>query len=177
MRRFLDRLYQLSGYAAAGFLVLICLTVATQVTFRLIDAIAFRLTGERYGLLVPSAAEFSGFFLAAASFLALAHTLRHGEHIRVNLLLRNLNGRARRAVELSAGAVGLLISGFFSWHTLLMVIDSWQFGEVSFGIVPVPLWIPQAAMLAGLVILTIAFADGFIAILRGRTPLWADGEA
>ncbi len=176
MRTFLDRLYLLSGVASAVCLVLICLVVVAQVTLRFIDNIAFLLTGDRYGLMVPSAAEFSGFFLAAASFLALAYTLRHGAHIRVNLFIRNIHGRRRNLIEIFCLTAAAGISIFFAWNTFLMVMDSWQFHEVSFGIVPVPLWIPQSAMFAGLVILSIAILDDLVTVLRGLPPSYRAHE-
>jgi len=176
MRTFLDRLYLFSGVASAICLVLICLIVVAQVSLRFADNIIFLLTGDRYGLMVPSAAEFSGFFLAAASFLALAYTLRHGAHIRVNLFIRNIQGRARDLIEIFCLAVAAAITIFFAWNTFLMVLDSWQFHEVSFGIIPVPLWIPQSAMLSGLVILSVALLDDLIAILRGRPPSYRAHE-
>ena len=177
MRRFLDALYRLSGVAAAICLVLICVVVSAQITLRAVDNLAFLLTGTRYGLMIPSAAEFSGFFLAAGSFLALAHTLRHGGHIRVNLIIRALPPRWRRMTEIFGLLTGAALSGFFAWHTALMVVDSWRFGEVSYGIVAVPLWIPQAAMLAGIVVLCVAFVDDLMAVLGGKAPSYAAHEA
>ena len=177
LRRMLDRLYLASGVAAAVFLVLICLVVSAQIGLRALDNLIHLITGERYGLMIPSAAEFSGFFLAAASFLALAYTLRHGGHIRVNLIIRHLPPAARRVTEAFALLVGAVLTGYFAWHTLLMVIDSWAFHEVSYGIVAVPLWIPQSAMFLGLVVLFIAFVDDLLQVLRGRPPSYAVHEA
>ena len=176
MRAFLDRLYGYSGAFAALCLIAICLIVVAQVSLRMIDNVVFWISGDRYGLMVPSAAEFSGFFLAAASFFALAHTLRHGAHIRVNLFIRKAQGIRRRMIELFGLSVGALVSGFFAWNTALMVLDSWQFHEVSIGIIPVPLWIPQTAMLAGLIILTIAFVDDLWQVLRGAEPSYMRHE-
>jgi len=176
MRAFLDSLYRASGAASAVCLIIICLIVVAQVTMRVIDNIVFFFTGDRYGLMVPSAAEFSGFFLAGASFLALAYTLRHGAHIRVNLFIRKAQGNARRFIELFGLATGAAVSGFFAWNTALMVLDSFQFHEVSFGIIPVPLWIPQSFMLLGLIILTIAFLDDLVQVLRGRDPSYMHHE-
>ena len=50
----------------------------------LIDRISSLLTGQAIGLTIPSYADFTGFFLAASSFFALAHTHREGGHIRVS---------------------------------------------------------------------------------------------
>jgi len=178
MRRSLDFLYRASGALAAACLVGICLIVVAQIAGRLIDGAAAWLLGVRFGLIVPSAAEFSGFLLAGASFLALAYTLRAGGHIRVTLLIRRLGGRARRGAELGCLAFAIALSGFFAWNMVLMVADSWTFDEVSYGMIPVPLWIPQALVAAGLIVLTIALIDEAAAVLAGREPSYAGkGEA
>ncbi|NNK14741.1 MAG: TRAP transporter small permease, partial [Desulfofustis sp.] len=90
MRKFLDSLYLASGWAAAFFIAAICSLVVAQVCLNLIDRISGLITGTAIGLTIPSYADFTGFFLAAASFLALAHTLRQGAHIRVTLLISHL---------------------------------------------------------------------------------------
>ena len=72
MRRSLDALYRLSGALAAVFLAGICLLVVLQVGANIIDAIIRQVSGEPLGLLVPSYAEFTGFFLVAATFFCCA---------------------------------------------------------------------------------------------------------
>jgi len=170
MRTILDHLYRISGGLAAVCLTIICLIVVAQVAGRVIDGIANVATGHRIGLLVPSAAEFSGFFLAAASFLALAYTLRHDGHIRVSLLITRFTGKVRHGIEVWCLFFAAALAGFFSWHTVLLVLDSIKFGEVSFGMVPVPLWIPQSFMALGLIVLTIAVVDDLVSVLRGDDP-------
>ncbi len=170
MRTVLDRLYRVSGAAAALCLLAICLVVVAQVGGRIVDGIATLITGERIGLLVPSAAEFSGFFLAAASFLALAYTFRADGHIRVSLLVTRFSGRPRHWLEVWCLAFAVALTGFFTWHTILLVADSVEYGEVSYGMIPVPLWIPQSFMALGLIVLTIALVDDLVRVLRGKKP-------
>jgi TRAP-type C4-dicarboxylate transport system permease small subunit len=168
MRRALDALYAGSGVLAAGFLAAICLTVLVQVGFNLLDRVAEALTGRPVGLVLPSYAEFTGYFLAAATFLAGAGTLRAGVHIRVRLVLDRLGPGARRAAEVWCTGVGALFMLYFTGWSALLAHESWAFGDVSPGIVPVAIWIPQAAMTFGLAVFTVALADGFVAALRGR---------
>ncbi len=168
MRKSLDFLYRLSGGLGAFFLVAIALTVVAQVGARLIDRIAIEIAGERIGLTVPSAAEFTGFFLAAGSFLALAYTLRAGAHIRVSLLIQNFSAAARRRIEIWCLGFSALLTGYFSWHAIQLARDSLEFQEMSYGIIAVPLWIPQAAMAFGLVVLTIALIDDLAMVIRGN---------
>lgn len=176
MRRALDTLYRLSGGLAAVFLMAICLIVILQVSANILDTVSTAVTGEPVGLVVPSYAEFTGFFLVAASFLALANTLHGGSHIRVSLLIRGLGPRSRRWAEIWCTAVGLAFTAYFAWYAVWLVVDSHAFNDVSPGIVPVPLWIPQSAMALGLVILAIALADEFVNVLRGRPPAYAKGD-
>ncbi|MGE5148269.1 MAG: TRAP transporter small permease [Candidatus Eiseniibacteriota bacterium] len=176
LRRALDALYRLSGALAALFLVAICAIVLLQVGANAVDKIAQWTTGAPIGLVVPSYAEFAGFFLAASSFLALAYTLRHGGHVRVSLFVWRLGSTARRALELWCTGFGALLSGYFSYFAIRLVIDSWRFDDLSPGLVPIPIWIPQTSLALGLVILTIALADEFETIRRGGEAAYMRAE-
>ena len=176
MRTILDTLYRISGAVAALCLLAICLIVVAQVGGRIIDGIATMITGDRIGLIVPSAAEFSGFFLAAASFLALAYTFRADGHIRVSLLITRLAGRTRHWFEVWCLAFAIVLAGFFTWNTILLVLDSIEYGEVSYGMIPVPLWMPQSFMALGLIMLTIALVDDLVHVLGGKKPSYENVE-
>lgn len=177
MRRFLNALYCGSGMLAAMFLVAIAVIVLSQVALNVADALADWTTGSAIGLVIPSYAEFAGFFLAASSFLALAYALRSNAHIRVSLLLQHLGPRTRRLAELWCCAAGAVMAGYFAWYTVLLAVESWHFGDLSPGMVPVPLWLPQTAMALGLIVLTIALADSFVEVLRGGRPFDGEGNA
>lgn len=94
MRRVLDTLYRAAGGLAALFILAIVVLVFAQVGLNLADKITVGLTGKGLGVTIPSYADFTGFFLAAASFLALAYTLRAGGHIRVSLVTQALGSAA-----------------------------------------------------------------------------------
>lgn len=177
MRRFLDQLYLASGWVGAAFIAAIAALVVCQVTLNLIDRISGLLTGTAIGLTIPSYADFTGFFLAAASFLALAHTLRQGAHIRVTLVISHLPAKAAKILELWCIAVATLISVYFTCYTALLVRESYEFHDLSPGMIAVPIWIPQAAMLIGLLILSIALVDELITLLRGGTASYQNPES
>ncbi len=176
MRTFLDWLYRASGALAAAFLVAIAVVVLLQVGANTIDAVIKLFGGEPRGLVIPSYAEFAGFFLAATSFLALASTLRAGGHIRVMLVLSRLPGPPQRAAEFWCVAVSGAVSAYFAWFTWKLAAESIEFNDLSPGIVPVPLWIPQAAMALGLTILAVAFADELASLARGRAASYHETE-
>ncbi|MEO0428731.1 MAG: TRAP transporter small permease [Pseudomonadota bacterium] len=168
MRQALDRLYDWSGIGAAAFLALIAFTVLVQVTFNIIDSVSLTLTGDAVGLVLPSYAEFTGYFLATSSFLAAAHTLRRGAHIRVGLILQRLGPKARQVAEVWSTGVGAILSVYFTLWMWLLVEESLRFNDVSPGLIPVPIWIPQAGMAAGLTIFTVALVDACASAVKGR---------
>jgi len=168
MRKILESLYLLSGYVAAGLIAAIALIVTIQVSLNITDQIAIRITGTAIGLTVPSYSDFTGFFLAAASFLALAYTLREGGLIRVNLFLQRLSYKSRRILEFWSIGLAMSVSIYFTIYSFRLVHESYSFEDVSPGIIAVPIWIPQLAMAIGLLILSIAFIDEFVQIIRGK---------
>jgi TRAP-type C4-dicarboxylate transport system permease small subunit len=158
MRVWLDRLYLFAGYAAGLFLI------AIFVLMMLLSA------GRPVGLNIPAGDDLVSWCMVATSFLGLAHTFRHGEMIRVGLLIDRLEGRVRHAAEIVSLLVGGFFVGFFTYYAVLMTFDSWRFHDMAQGVLPVPLWIPQLGYSGGLVILFIAFVDEFIHVIGGNIP-------
>ena len=154
----LDRLYLFSGYLAGAFLVVI---------FLLMMALS---AGRPLGVNIPAGDDFVAWCMAATAFLGLAHTFKHGEMIRVGLLIDKLEGRTRHLFEIFSLIVGVGFIGFFAWHASWMTFDSWRFNDMAQGVVPVPLWIPQLGYSGGLVILLIALVDELVHVLRGNVP-------
>ena len=157
LRTSLDWMYRLSGYLAGFFLAAIAALIVAQIV-------------GRFAAVAIDAVEVSGFCMAASTFFGLASALRHGSHIRVNLLIRRFSGSASKAAELWCAGVGALAIGYFSFQAISMVWDTYSFGDMTKGLIIMELWIPQTAMAAGAVILTVALADEFVQVLRGRLP-------
>ncbi len=170
MRKKLDWMYAASEVLAALFIVGICLIVLVQVVFNIIDKVVVALGSEAIGLVLPSYAELTGNFLAAATFFALAGALNHGAHIRVTLVIRNLSPAWHKVIEGWCCALALAITGYFAFWSLNLVYESWKFDDLSPGILPIPVWIPQLPMPLGLICLTIALADSLYQVLRGSEP-------
>lgn len=159
MDRFLDRLFSACGALAAMFLLGICLLVLAQIFGRLM------------GVAVPSADEFAGYCLSASSFLALGYALRRDAHIRVTLLIDRLGPSRRRAAEVFCTLFGLGFSLAFAWYTAEMLYWSITFNDVTQGLVPLPLWLPQSGMMLGALALALAFAADGWRLLRGLDPM------
>lgn len=159
MRKLLDGLYVASGGLAAAFLATSCLIVMLQVGANLLSDLSGWLWNTPISLAIPSYAHLAGYAFAGASFLGLGYTFRTDGHIRVSLLIRAVSGRGRTWLEAWCLGVACLISLFFSWSSVLHVVDSARFGDVTPGMVAIPLWIPQLAMAVGSIVLSIAVID------------------
>jgi TRAP-type C4-dicarboxylate transport system permease small subunit len=170
LRKILDRLYLWSCWLAAGFIAAICLLVVCQVSLNLLDRLSSQLTGSAIGLTIPSYADFTGFFLAAASFLALAYTLRQGGHIRVSLIVSLLGPKLRHVIEIWCIVLASAVTIYFTWYTFSLTRESYTYHDLSPGMVAIPIWIPQTAMLIGLSVLSIALIDELACCLRGKKP-------
>jgi len=163
MRALLQKLYLACGILAGIFMILIGV------------AVLYSIGGAYFGYVARSADDFAGYAMLASSFLALAYTFGRGEHIRVTLVLQRLTGRARRIGEIWCLLGATLLSGFFSWYCIKLVIDSYKFGDKSTGLIPVPLWIPQIPMAIGAVVLFIALLEQLIVTASGG-PLPKDAS-
>jgi TRAP-type C4-dicarboxylate transport system permease small subunit len=158
IRRLLDTLYLVSGWLAGVGLVAIFLLMM------------FMSIGREINFNIPSGDDFAAWALVAMAFLGLAHTFKRGEMIRVGLLIERLHGAPRRAAELMCLTVASAFIGYFTWQSGRLAHDSWRFNDMSTGVVSVPLWIPQLAMVIGLALLFIALIDEWIVVARGGRP-------
>jgi TRAP-type C4-dicarboxylate transport system permease small subunit len=176
MRRFLDALYQAALWLAALCLATIALMVGAQLAGRLIDG-ALKLLGlPVIGIVILSLAEIAGYLLAAASFLALAGTLKAGAHIRVTMFLSALPEQLRHKVELLAFGASALFAAYIAWQLALFAFVSWQFHEVSHGVIRVPLAWPQGVMALGALVFAIALIDEFFIVLKRGRPTFRAAE-
>ena len=176
MRRALDSLYGAALWASAFCLVAIALLVGAQLSGRLIDGALALVHLPRTDFVVLSLAEICGYLLAAASFLALAGTLKSGAHIRVTMVLQAFSEQARRPAEICAFGIAVLISGYMTWQLAKFAWVSFLFNEVSTGVVRVPLCYPQAVMALGACLLTVALADEMIIVARSGRPSFRHAE-
>lgn len=156
MRRFLDGLYSTSAWLASLSMIGVLVMVLATITSRL------------FGFTTPGTDAYAGYAMAGAGFMALASTLKHGEHIRVTLLLGALKGKALKAMEVAALVIATLLSGFLAFYSTRLAWQSWEIDDISVGIDATPMWIPQIFMALGTLVFFIAFCDELVLELRGQ---------
>ena len=160
MRKALAFAYDAAGYLAAFFVFGIFVLMIAQTVMREVNM----PTGGTDDLVA--------WFCAAAFFLALAHTFRHGDFVRVTLLIERLGPRARRAFEVLSLAIGTVFTGYLAWWAVRYVYESWKYKEVSTGVIIVPIWIPQLSFSVGAVLLFVAVVEQLVVVIRGARPLY-----
>ena len=165
MRRWLDALYEGAAWVAALFMVGLLVMVLLSIVSRQLH------------FYVPGTDAYAGYLMAASGFLALAHTLKRGEHIRVTLLVGRLTGRWQRGFELWALFAASLLALLSAFYSGRLVWQSHAFHDVSTSNDATPLWIPQLAMALGTTVLAIAFIDELVLEARGRRVVLASDEA
>jgi TRAP-type C4-dicarboxylate transport system permease small subunit len=164
LRRALDRLYQISGALAALCLAGLCVVMLAQ---------SF---GREMGFLFRGADDITAWLTAASAFLALGHTFRHGELVRVGLWLDKLKGESRRRAEIMALSLTGIFVGYMLWAASKFVYESWRFNEVAQGLIKIPIWMPQLSFVIGVLIFFIAVLDEWLAVVRGDKPAYQIAE-
>lgn len=158
MRRFLDRLYILSGAVGASFIVLIALFMVAQSILR------------ELGIKTGAVNDIVSWFCAAASFFAMPHSFKHGDFVRVTLLLEKLSPNTRRYFELICLLIACISVGYLAYWANKFTYESYLFNEKAQGLLPIPIWIPQASFAIGSIVLWIAMVDEFFLVLNGKIP-------
>ena len=164
MRRFLDRLYAASGGLAAVCLASIAAVMLAQAAMR------------EFGFLLRGADDIVAWLCAASAFLALGYTFRHGELVRVGLLIERLPRGGRRHAETLCLLVALAFVGYATWAASRFVYESWQFKEVAQGLIQIPIWIPQLCFALGAAVLLVAVVDELVLHLSGRKTAYQAAE-
>ena len=167
MRRALNMLYD--GAAAGAALCMVALLAMVMLV----------IAGRSLGFHLPGTDAYAGYLMAGAGFLALAHTLKRGEHIRVTLLINALRGAPRRALELWALAAAFALAALTAGYSVRLAWQSRAFNDLSTGNDATPLWIPQIGMAVGTLVLAIALLDELVLEWRGQRVHSGtdDGEA
>ena len=144
IHNYLKTLYRLSGYFAAFFLVLVAVFILNGIASRI------------FGFYIRGLAEYSGYCMAAASFIALAYTFVEGGHIRITLFLEKASFTKKKFLEIWCLIISSLFSGYMAFYFPKMLFISYKFQERSEGADEILIWIPQISVSLGSLIFFIA---------------------
>ena len=159
-RRFLLRLIDGAGHAAASCVLAIFVLMIAQSV------------GRQTGWSLGAVTDVVSWLCAAAAFLAMAHAFKHGDFVRVTLVLEKLKPQTVRRLELVSLAIATTATGYLAFWAVRFVHDSWSMHDVAGGLIAVPMWIPQLSFVAGAVLLALSVLDELVLVLRGEKPTY-----
>ncbi len=160
MRRALDAVFDAAGALAALAVFLIFVLMIT--------ASIGRFAGWRVGGLN----DIVSWLTAASAFLAMAHAFKHGDFVRVTLVLEKLPPNARHLFEAVSLAIAMLAVGYLGWWATRFTYESFAFNDIAGGMVVIPIWIPQMSFVIGALLFVLAVLDELIIVLRGAKPTY-----
>ncbi|WP_046471569.1 TRAP transporter small permease subunit [Allosalinactinospora lopnorensis] len=112
--RGIDRLSEAAGHASGLLIIVSMLVVCYGVALRYV-----------FGASTVWQTELSIYLLMFAAFVGGAYGLRHGDHVRITLVVMKLPGRVQLAVRFLAAVLGLVlvatiavVSGFMWWESV-----------------------------------------------------------
>ena len=158
LRRLLDGAYLAAGAVGAACIAVICALMVVQSL------------GRHFGFPTGANNAVVAWLCAAAAFLSMAHAFKHGDFVRVTLVLEKLSPAARQRFELACLTVAALAIGYLAWWACIFTYESWKFNELAQGLWAIPIWIPQLSFALGSILFLIAVVDECWIVARGGVP-------
>ncbi|PIE42190.1 MAG: C4-dicarboxylate ABC transporter permease [Gammaproteobacteria bacterium] len=148
--------YLSAGILAAISLVVIMLLVLAQIIAR------------QFGSHIPSSGDVIGFLVVWASFLGLAYTMHHQQHIRVELLIGRLSKQPRHWLNVVIGGLAFIVLLTFSYYVFSLIYESIVYNDQTDGEVAMPLWLVQLPMGIGCALFCLSMLDFTVTQLRKK---------
>ena len=165
--RLCDRLSVACGVASGVLMVVSTVLVLVEIFIRTAFSKTLYITEE-----------YSGYLMAAMTFLALAYTLKEKSHIRMTFLHTIAKGKAKVWVDLFAFGVGFAFCAMLTYTCADYFWDSVITNSRSMQISQTYVAIPQFFMPFGTLVMTLQFAAEVIrSILLLRSGHVGDVEA
>lgn len=150
--RLMDRVIDAAGALAGISVFLICFAVTWGVIARYFHIGAHWVE------------PVTVYMFIAASFLAASYAMKKNEHIRVDILLGKLNPGMKRMLETLLMSVSLALFLYISKLAFDMFQQSLTFNTKDLSLLQVPIWIPQAFVFIGFVLLVLSIVRRILVI-------------
>ena len=87
----------------------------------------------RYGFSIGEiwAQELEWHLLVPLTLVGMSYALRHGEHVRVDVLFTTFKDRTKLVVDVISAVIAMIFSALVIWLSLAFVAQSWAIGESS----------------------------------------------
>ena len=111
---------------------------------------------------VPMSYEVGAFMLVFIVFMGMAYSQRQKAHIRVEILTLRLAPKPRAIMDLFAYTLGIAIYGAIFYETFKWSYHSFEIGEYVAGLINIPKWPSQFAMVFGALLISLQFLSDWI---------------
>jgi TRAP-type C4-dicarboxylate transport system permease small subunit len=141
--------------------------------------ITIDVLGRRYGGPYSGVTdEISGYVLAIGGTLGLAHAMRIGAHVRIDLLLPRFSPAARYFLNLTNAATIALFAILLAWYGWASTLYSFEIDARSITVLRTPLIIPQGLMAVSFTLLALqsvaVVLEGILKVRALGSAAWAD---
>ena len=126
--------------------------------------------GRQLNLALSGVNDIVSWLCAAAAFFAMAHAFRHGDFVRVTLLMDHVPPRLRRIMDVTCLVIAAISVSYLTWSATAFTYESWEFKEMATGLVVIPIWIPQSTFVIGCWLLLAAMIDELVTVVQGGKP-------
>ncbi len=147
-RQAIDLTSEVSGTIAACFLLIVAIIVTYEALMR-------------YLFSSPTiwVNQFSIYLCIGIGFLGAPYALKRDAHFSVTFIVDKLSKPNRRILQIITHLMGIGYTLIFIYKGIHMVKVSYDLGEVSSGLMAVPLWIPQLFVPFGCTLLLLQFLN------------------
>ncbi|HRP96475.1 MAG TPA: TRAP transporter small permease [Rhodocyclaceae bacterium] len=129
----------------AGYAVLaITLVIGAEILLRRV-----------FGMSLQGADEYGGYMLAIVTAIGAAHALLDRAHTRIEILVERLPQGARAVLNVASALVMAAMAAFLAWRAVVAMLESIEYQSVSTSPLMTPLWMPQAAWVAGMILFAV----------------------
>jgi len=157
----LEKLARLDGWLGAACLVTLTGLMLAEIAVRALSNFVPFVPAD-----IPIAWEYSSYLMAACFTFGAALTLRAGGHICVTLVLGRLKPGPRRLLEIAAALAAFAFTGFLAVAMVRFTWSAFERGQTSISS-GTRLWIPEAFVTFGVVLLALQFLARSIQALLG----------
>lgn len=116
----IDRFIDFVGRTTAWLALILALVMGTNVLLRY----GFSL-GEIW------AQELEGHLLVPLTMVGMSYALRHGEHVRVDVLFASFHTHTKHVIDFISAILAMIFSALVIWLSIAFVEQSWAIGEGS----------------------------------------------
>lgn len=131
-RSLLDFYYRLTAYISGAIIIIITLTIVTEIILR-----------SGFGISIPFMLQLCSLFFFIMTFLAAPWVMRYAGHIRMDFVVERLTRRKKVILNLFVFLLALVLCVFLAYICTQYMTSVWARGTR----LAYPLWIPMAPFL------------------------------